>query len=368
MSYIDPKGKVFAHLSRLASWRDGGRRAPVTIEWDLSNRCVLGCQSCHFAYTHVRGPWATKPTRTLPMHQDAAGDLAETTMVLRALREVRDAGVEGIVWTGGGEPTTHPEWMTIVDAAHALGLEQGMYTLGGLLTRDAATFLTEHLTWVVVSLDACDGLSYAVEKGVAASRFDAACNAIRWLSKKGDNGSFYFDQRHATVGISFLLHEGNWREAPWMRLMAINLGATYATFRPTVQTQPDAPGTITADRSWITEALPMLRELEQQADVEISPERFEQYRDWHGHGYDVCHGIKLNATITPDGRVWVCPNRREFAGSSIGDLRIESFSAIWAKHPGQWTDFTECRAMCRLHPVNQTLAAVFQPRKHEAFI
>lgn len=357
MSYIDPKGKVFAHLSRLAAWRVGGRRAPVTIEWDLSNRCVLGCQSCHFAYTHTRGPWATKPGRLLPMHQDAAGDLAETALVLRTLKDMRGAGVEGIVWTGGGEPTTHPEWMTIVDAAHAIGLEQGMYTLGGLLTKQSAAFLAERATWVVVSLDASTAVTYAAEKGVSEARWSAACDGIHWLSG-----------HKAAVGVSFLLHAGNWRDMPNMVSLARGLGSTYTTFRPTVETQPDAPGTITGDRSWITEALPTLRMWEQAPDVEISPERFEQYRDWQGHGYQVCHGIKLNATITPDGRVWVCPNRREFAGSSIGDLRHESFEAIWAKHPGQWTDFRECRAMCRLHPVNQTLSLVFAERKHEAFI
>ena len=34
MTYIDPRGKVFAHMDRLVGWQQGAKPAPVTIEWD----------------------------------------------------------------------------------------------------------------------------------------------------------------------------------------------------------------------------------------------------------------------------------------------------------------------------------------------
>jgi hypothetical protein len=64
----------------------------------------------------------------------------------------------------------------------------------------------------------------------------------------------------------------------------------------------------------------------------------------------------------------VCPQRRGIAGSEIGDLRRDSFTDIWARHPGQWTDFSGCRVMCRLHLVNERLAEVLAPYAHEAFV
>ena len=67
---------------------------------------------------------------------------------------------------------------------------------------------------------------------------------------------------------------------------------------------------LTGDRSWVTEALPALWELHAEADVEIDPDRFVEYRDWTGRDYHVCHGIKLVTQITPDGKVWVCPKRK----------------------------------------------------------
>lgn len=361
MTYIDPRGKTLAHLDRIVGWqrattgKQPWKPAPVTVEWDLSNRCVLGCQDCHFAHTHVKGPWASKP-RLLPMAYDGTGDLADTRVVGRALDQLSHAGVQGIVWSGGGEPTTHPDWQAIVRLAHQMGFQQGMYTLGGLLTKPSARLLAINTTWVVVSLDAADRETYAAEKGVPVDRFDAACNGVRWLAETGC----------ATIGVSFLLHGGNWFNAPDMLSLARSLGATYTTFRPAIRTSPETPSRTTDDRSWVDAAYLSLLRLNQQADVEVDPSRFLAYRDWKGHGYTDCTGVRLNTTITPDGRVWICPQRRGV--TCLGDLRTESFQELWARHPGSFAVDAGCRVMCRLHPVNETLAALEAPRVHEAFV
>jgi cyclic pyranopterin phosphate synthase len=354
--FIDPRGKVLRHMDRLVAWNSGEQPAPVTLEWDLSNRCSLGCQDCHFAHTHVRGPWAQK-VRTLPMAFDGTGDLAFMPMVARALSEAKQAGVRGVVWSGGGEPTLHPEWTNAVINAHALGLEQGMYTLGGHFTPETAHILSSRAAFVVVSLDAADADTYAADKNVPRRRFDEACAGIVMLTGQ-----------KAAVGVSFLLHERNWLQVPEMLALTRQLGATYATFRPAVRFAANAPSQPTDDRAWVTDAVSLLRHVSTEPDVECDVARFLDYRDWQGHGYSTCEGIRLNATITPDGRVWLCPNRRGVAGSSIGDLRTESFETIWARHPASFQVDGGCRVMCRLHHVNSTLTALSTPRLHESFV
>jgi MoaA/NifB/PqqE/SkfB family radical SAM enzyme len=356
MAYISPT-KVFQHVDRLARWKSGEKAAPVTVEWDLSNRCYLGCEACHFAHTHTKGPWAAVKDRKLPMAWEGTGDLADTGLVLRGLSEMASSGVRGVVWSGGGEPTTHPNWQPIVEHAANAGLHQGMYTAGGLLNFESAKFLSERASWVVVSLDTLDDKTYAKEKRVKPELFYRACDGIQHLIG-----------RKAVIGVSFLLHENNWPDAPAMRRLALGLGASYVTFRPRIDTQPDNPAVITSNREWVTDAIPMLRLEAEHPQVECSPERFEQYRDWTGHGYKECHGIKFNTTVTPDGRVWVCLQRRGVQGSCIGDLTKMSFDEVWLQHPGVWTDFTECRAMCRLHLVNQQVAEVFSSHPHAAFV
>lgn len=356
MTYIAPRQKVLRHLGRLAQWQSGEKPAPITVEWDLSNRCSLGCQDCHFAHTHSKGPWTTK-ARTLPMAFEGTGDLADANVVVPALKDMARAGVQSIAWSGGGEPTLHPAWGAIMHCANLEGLQQGMYTHGGHIDADGAELLARYTSWVVVSLDAVDAETYATEKGVPASRFDAACNGIRLLAQHG-----------ATVGVSFLLHAQNWKRVGSMLELARALGATYATFRPSIRFQANQPSVASECASWVTEALPTLEAISAEPDVECDPSRFAAYRDWHGHGYDTCYGVRVNAAVTPDGRVWLCCNRRGMPESCLGDLRTESFGAIWARHPASFKVNDQCRVMCRLHPVNQVLHALEQPRAHEAFV
>lgn len=354
MTFIDPKHKVLRYLDRVAGWDRGETPGPVTVEWDLSNRCVLGCQDCHFAHTHVKGPWATKP-RLLPMAYESTGDLADINLVTRTLPYLAAKGVRSVVWSGGGEPTSHPQWVTAVRAAHAAGLEQGMYTCGTLLTPETGKELASLATWVVVSLDCVDDATYQAEKGVRA--FTQACAGVQSLVG-----------HTATVGVSFLLHAGNWQSIPAMYALGRDLGASYTTFRPAIRTSPSAPSICDDDREWIPRAMSMLQKLATKMDVEVDPARFTAYRLWDGHGYDACTGIRLNTTITPDGRVWLCPQRRGVNGSEVGDLRRESFADLWARHPGQFAVDRQCRVMCRLHPINEQLAAVAAPVPHGAFL
>jgi MoaA/NifB/PqqE/SkfB family radical SAM enzyme len=356
VKFINPRAKAIAHLDRVFAWQRGERQGPVTVEIDVSNACSLACQSCHFAHTHTAGPWAARDTAKPPSYSDT-GKFASVSMLCSALGQMRRSGVEGIVWSGGGEPTLHPNFSELVWEAHGFGLQQGLYTLGGHINLRLQDTLTQCLQWVVVSLDAPDQETYAAEKGVPAVRFQDACEGVLKLA----GGS-------AVVGVSFLLHAGNWSRTQDMLALSRSLGADYATFRPTVETSADAPAIPTGSRDWISWAQPALEKLAAEPDVEIDVARFHEYRDWSERGYSVCHGVKLLTQITPDGRVWVCPNRRGMAGSELGDLSKESFAAIWARHPGQWTDFSQCRAMCRLHLVNESLSGVLTPQPHEAFV
>lgn len=353
MTYIAPRSKAFAHLDRLTKWQHGQSAAPVTVEWDLSNVCSLGCQACHFAHTHVAGPLASS---SKPSGYSDTGRFADVAMVTRALKEMRIAGVEAIVWSGGGEPTLHPQFREIVTAARRWGFQQGLYTLGGHVD-DTFAWSLDALAWVVVSLDAPDAETYAAEKRVPSSRFDSACSGITAL------------RRHVpVVGVSYLLHALNWHRTADMLALSRSLGATYATFRPAIHTSVHAPGVITSDRSWVTEAEAELEGLATQPDVELDVDRFIEYRDWQSHGYTQCHGVTLLTMVTPDGRVWICPNRRGLKGSELGNLTTDAFADIWAKHPGRWNVDRDCRAMCRLHLVNQSLVPVFRTQLHEAFV
>lgn len=356
--YIDPRNKVLWHTQRLAEIKAGLKPAPVNVEIDLSNRCSLGCEWCHFAYTHTRGPLAGK--REKPPDAVPGGDVMDTVLALDIVDQLAATGVKSVTWTGGGEPTLHPEFNRIVVHTASTGLDQGIYTHGGHINEQRARLMKQHLEWVYVSLDECDADSYKRSKGV--DRFEAACDGIRNLvNAEGD----------ATIGVGFLLHEGNRGAIFDMIDLAfgprMGLEADYVQFRPTILYDQEQPNTPAKAPEWIDEVIPGLQRYDDVPTVLADVERFEMYRDWSGRGYGTCYWTTVQTVITPNGKMWTCVNKREHAGECLGDLSEEDFTTIWQRS-GPYSVNSDCRVMCRGHIGNITLDSVMTQPEHENFI
>lgn len=345
-NYIDPRLKLLHHMDRINAIALGAVMPPVNIEIDLSNRCSLGCEWCHFAYTHTRGPLAGS-VKFGPELGIKGGDLMDTQLAMSIIDQVRSPIVRSIVWTGGGEPTLHPDFNHIVEYA-SNKIQQGIYTNGAHLDPDRARLLKVVMEWIYVSLDAAGPVAYKQCKSVDA--FDKVMNGISNLVKAPGK---------ATIGVGFLLTEDNWRDLHSMADLGIAAGADYIQFRPTIR-----PGENT---DWIDDCIPELQSIQGIRGVEVDLSRFEMYRDWRGHGYKTCWWSALQAVITPNGKMWTCVNKREFAGAEVGDLSIEPFHLIWSRHKAAMVD-QDCRVMCRGHIPNLVLNEIMGPRRHKNFI
>lgn len=354
-TYINPSLKLFGHMDRLHALQRGERPAPVNVEIDLSNRCSLGCEWCHFAYTHTRGPLAGK--RDKPQDAIAGGDLMDTPLARAILEQLHESGVKSVTWTGGGEPTLHPDFNQIINCAGRLDLEQGLYTHGGHIDDMRAGLLKGLFTWVFVSLDECTAATYQRSKG--ADRFDAVCANVRRLVDAAGK---------ATVGLGFLLHNHNYNQVPQMVALGRELGVDYVQFRPTVHFEQATPGQLAEDTRWVGWAIGHLNAYANNSFVIADTERFRMYRDWGGHGYATCYWSGLQTVITPNGKVWRCTNKREHPDALLGDLSVESFADVWARSGGPCSVDGACRILCRGHLANLTLDKVMQPMPHGAFI
>lgn len=338
--------KLLANLDRLSAIKDGQKLGPVNVEIDLSNRCSLGCEWCHFAYTHTRGPLAQR--RSVD-----AGDLMSYDLARKIMHDLARNGVRSITWSGGGEPTLNPDFDDIVNACP---LPQGLYTNGVHLDANRATLLKERCAWVYVSLDAATSDEYKELKGV--ERFYEACNGVRELvSASGE----------ATIGIGFLLNEANWQSARLMYSLAQKLGADYCQFRPTILYNADLPSERTGNVAWINKAQRTLEWLSTQPGVMLDHDRFKMLHRWREHGYATCWWSGLQCVITPNGDVYACLNKRGLEAAKLGNMADELFAHIWQRSPLQCVN-DQCRVMCRGHIPNVVTEPFMQDVEHKEFI
>lgn len=346
-NYIDPPNKLLKHTDRVADIMNETPVIPINVEIDLTNRCNLGCQGCHMAYLHSRGVHAKRRT-----HE--TGDIMDTELAISIVRQLAAVGVRSITWTGGGEPTLHPD---IAEIIRYTLIPQGIYTNGVQVTPELASLLKIHMDWVYVSLDRHDRDRYMKYK--AADKFNAACTGIRNLVKSPGG---------ATIGVGFLLSRANWGDGWDMIHLAEDLGVDYVQFRPEVEYDPAHPDRAIHDNTWLKPCIQWLDGIKDRRGVQVDTSRFEMYRNWGGHPYRTCYWSQLQTVITPDGRVWVCCNRRGYKDSAWGDLKLESFADI-VDRIRAWKVDNQCRVMCRGHIPNLTLNKIMEPRGgHDDFV
>lgn len=359
MSYINSRQKLFWHIDKLEQIRATGTTiAPVNVEIDLSNRCSHGCDWCHFAYTHKRGPLAGKRER--PEGAIDSGDLMPFDLANSIIRQLAGAGVQSITWTGGGEPTLHPKFDTIIEHAAMVKLKQGLYTHGGHIDADRAALLKNLMTFVYVSLDECTEEKFKVSKGVDRY-WNVVAGINRLVSAPGN----------ATVGVGFLIHPGNVSDIADMVSFGYEHSVDYVQFRPIINYSQSDPGRIVEDRehyTWLNDAIRRLERYEGNPSVVADLGRFRMYRDWNGHGYPVCHWSALQTVITPNGRLWRCTNKREHPEALLGDLSVEEFATAWARSGGSCAVDGKCRVMCRGHIANVSLDSIMTEPAHRSFI
>lgn len=313
--------------------------------------------NCHFAYTHTRGPLAQKGDK--PADRIAGGDLMDTNLAKRILLQLKMAGVESVTWTGGGEPTLHPDFDEIVSYAAQQGLKQGLYTHGGHIGLDRADLLVRCMTFVYVSLDECNAGAYKAHKG---GKFETVIENIGRLVRARGNHAGY-----ATIGVGFLIHRDNWSDIPAMVEMGRGLKVNYIQFRPTIHYDQLHPNRPAEDTSWLDDAIPLLEGVQREPNVIADVQRFAMYRDWQGHGYTRCQWAGMQTVITPNGKVWRCLNKREHADALLGDLNDVDFADLWRVKGGSCAVDDSCRVLCRGHIANQSLNAIMAQPVHAEF-
>jgi len=130
-SFTSNHVKLLKHLNKLKKIQDNESPSPVMVHMSLINACNLTCSFCCFANREMT-------------------DRLATDKVLQALDSFKKIGVTGIEFTGGGEPTLHPDFVKIAQYAHDLGFSLGVCTNGAFfgLERRFKKDVVELFSWV----------------------------------------------------------------------------------------------------------------------------------------------------------------------------------------------------------------------------
>lgn len=333
------------HRHRLDDLREGRQPYPAHVQIILSDLCQQSCSFCAYrwdGYTtnemfYTVGEDGAKnhnPNRMIP-----------TAKVLEVLDDCRVMGVGAVQFTGGGEPTLHPDHPLLFSYALDQGLECALVT-NGVAWR--CPQVLEQFAWVRFSMDAGYPETYAhVRKSHPSTFYKVYEHVSQLAAAKGG----------PLVGVGFVVTKDNWMEVVPAASRARDAGAH--SFRLSAVFQPDGPGYFAG---FYAEAARLCREAEGLATprfrvTNMFGDRVEDLQQAHPD-YGFCGYQHLTTYIGGDQNVYRCCNLAYNPRGLIGSIKDQRFKELWDSDDKfedfAWFDAHGC-PRCQFNQKNRTI-------------
>jgi organic radical activating enzyme len=282
-SFSSNTTKLLKHLDKLKKIQDGEPPSPVMAHISLINACNLTCSFCCFANRDL--------TDRLP-----------TEKVKQALDSFKKIGVTGVEFTGGGEPTLHPDFIEITKYAHSLGFKLGICTNGVILGKKKfPKEVVKLYSWVRLgmygfyegydyNLDVFEGLDTKIS---AAYVWDEALNTSNNPNVTGQ----WTDNNKKKLSKKFQTDENFKRMLEWVEEKEIPTRIAFNAIKNVRETEKDIE-TIRARLS--------------QHEIERGkPLEYAFLSDFNFKGdrrNDHCYMQAVKPFLFTDGYIYVCPS------------------------------------------------------------
>lgn len=150
---------------------------------------------------------------------------------LRFIDEFKRAGVLGVQFTGGGEPTVHPHHEEVFQRALDAGLKCALVSNGLRWSQRLKQDILPQFAWVRVSIDAGTPDTYSRIRQTPVGNFEKVLANTRslaqWIQSSGSD---------CYLGVGWVVTKDNWRELIEGVAAAQSTGARYvrlsAEFNP----------------------------------------------------------------------------------------------------------------------------------------
>lgn len=288
---FNPQAKLAAQ-ENFVKFLKGEKVYPVNIEISLSHTCDAVCSWCFYAGTHVK---------------KSAG-MMEKDILIKLVKDLAELKVKAISWTGGGEPTLHPDFPELVDLAYSLGIKQGLFTNALLKAKYDPT----KFEWIRVS------------------NTNRAWNLknIEYLRKHTKILGMAYNYAGNDDEVKESLKVGNEAKVDYVQVrQALNL------------------------RGLVTERVPPPID-----DPLLFVTKYKFDNSSNPHGYSKCYGFNFVPFVWYNGNVDVCGYMNKHgAPYTLGNLNEKGIKQIFDEAPRHVPVVGTCQVCCKNHEINKLI-------------
>lgn len=222
MSDIYAPTKALRHLDICQAVRDGHPARPAHVYLLVSDSCNHRCSYCAFRDTGY-----PSSQRFLPEDGSTPRRQIPTEKALDVIDDCAAMGVGAIQFSGGGEPTTHPDLARMMAACRDRGIAYAVITNGTLIKARHLADDIARAAWVRVSLDTASPVVYAGLRGVMVREHSTACDGVRALREARDRLG-----TDCVIGVSAIMGAQTWDHVQATARLARELGADNISIAP----------------------------------------------------------------------------------------------------------------------------------------
>ena len=320
MAYIRVD-KIFYHPEIVNNWLEKKKVTPITIELHLTNKCNIKCNYCFFKDRHNSDTLSTEDAKMI-------------------IDDFVRMGVKGLILSGGGEPTMHKDFKSIVKYAYAVGLDIGLIT-NGVIYPD----VLKYLTWVRFSLDTFDKDIYKKIKGV--NKFYQVENNIKKVIRTKLKNEF-----KVTIGIQMVVTEENYKDIIPMYEYVHICGADYFQFRPLENAS--YPNYVWKD---IFDTLYFFSVNKNKIMVLTTQNKWDEITGTTKKTYKGCPGADLIGAVDAKGDFYMCCHFVQDETAKYGNMIDDTVGEILKnrKNIQDNFDYSKCPIACRASTINTGL-------------
>ena len=354
--------KITRHLNVIQDIRDGRVAPPVHVQLIISDLCNHSCGFCAYrdpGYTSSQlfyqisaKPGGLRRDGEHPERDYNPNRQIPWPKIKEILADCADMGVRAIQYTGGGEPTVHPQWLEAIVETDRLGMDAAMVSNGVLIQNQRDAELTALCKWVRISIDAGDAATYAGIRGCSETHFQRAWDAVTFLRRARERMG-----TGTLLGVGFVVTPDNWGGV----LKAARLAKTAGddNFRISAQFSSEAERPF----SGFAKACADLCE---QAESELNDKHFHVFNRFSSRlddlkqapDYDRCGYQYVTTYIGGDQNAYRCCIQSYNDRGLLGSIKDQKFSQLWNAqrrlHDMQAFDARSCAA-CQFNNINRTL-------------
>lgn len=307
--------KLLKHTRRIA-----GDRRPITADIFLTTVCNNNCSWCTYKKWGIENAYSMK-------YDD----------FVRYVERLLQIGVQGIILTGGGEPSCNPDFKRMCAYLEGRAIPYGINTNMNLPVQCKADF-------VKVSLDGYDRDSYKAIRGVDA--YEKVCRNIvefsEWKKTHSPGTNLGIQVVATSLELAEKFYEAN-----------KGLPVDYISFRPVESTAGEFYLTQKAEK--IKEYLDNLAMMDDRVVVNYKWDFLDQ-------SFGRCSAHWAQIALNEHGEVMYCCNKPT---EIICDVMDEN---LLTKFLSAKTDMTKCNIPCRMTGPNILMETVEEETRNSCFI